>query len=135
MCDVAEQTDADVGTDTESALTPQPPLPAAGEGGTNHPLPSPTLGRGAGGEGIPATGSAVKVGEVFSPGPLEFDKVREMLAGRTSFSAGRELALALTPSPDAFLVERWQAATDEARRLPSLKPGLTLGGAHDIRPV
>jgi DNA mismatch repair protein MutS2 len=75
------------------------------------------------------------MGAPFSLGPLEFQKVREMVAERTSFSAGRELALALEPSPDAFVVERWQAATDEARRLPLLKPGLTLGGAHDIRPI
>ena len=73
--------------------------------------------------------------EVFSLGPLEFQKIREMVAARTSFSAGRELALALEPSPVAFLVERWQQSTDEARRLPSLKPGLSLGGAHDVRPV
>jgi len=58
-----------------------------------------------------------------------------MLADRTSFSAGRELAFSLEPSPEAFLVERWQATTEEARRLPTLKPGLTLGGAHDIRPI
>ena len=58
-----------------------------------------------------------------------------MLAARTSFSAGRELALDLLPSADAFLVERWQAATEEARRLPALKPGLSLGGAHDIRQI
>ena len=58
-----------------------------------------------------------------------------MVATRTSFSAGKELALLLEPSPDAFLVERWQASTEEARRLPALKPGLSLGGAHDIRPV
>ncbi|MFN8635488.1 MAG: hypothetical protein U0893_16705, partial [Chloroflexota bacterium] len=71
----------------------------------------------------------------YSLGPLEFEKVREMVASRTSFSAGRELALALEPSANAFLVERWQSATEEARRLPSLKPGLTLAGAHDVRPV
>jgi DNA mismatch repair protein MutS2 len=58
-----------------------------------------------------------------------------MLATKTSFSAGRELALALAPTADPYLVERWQATTEEARRLPSLKPGLTLGGAHDVRPI
>ncbi|MCC7370624.1 MAG: endonuclease MutS2 [Chloroflexi bacterium] len=56
-----------------------------------------------------------------------------MVAARTSFSAGRELAMALQPSADAFVVERLQQTTEEARRLPTLKPGLTLGGAHDIR--
>src|SRR3712207_47730 len=58
-----------------------------------------------------------------------------MLAARPPFSAGREAALALRPTSDAYLVERAQAATAEARRLPALKPGLTLGGAHDVRPA
>ena len=31
---------------------------------------------------------------------LEYDKIIEQLAGHTSFSAGRELALALRPSAD-----------------------------------
>ena len=70
----------------------------------------------------------------FAIGPLELDKVLGMLAERTSFSAGRELALGLRASADAELVERWQSATEEARRLPSLKPGLTIGGARDVRP-
>jgi len=80
----------------------------------------------------PTDGSRRLAGD-FSLGPLEFEKVREMVAARTSFSAGRELALALLPTADVFLVERWQACTEEARRLPTLKPGLTLAGAHDIR--
>ena len=31
---------------------------------------------------------------------LEFDKIRDRLARHTSFSAGRELALELEPSPE-----------------------------------
>ena len=34
------------------ALTPRPPLPTVGEGETNNLLPSPSRGRGAGGEGL-----------------------------------------------------------------------------------
>ena len=98
---------------------------------------APTGSEGVGAQFIaPALNASDDVaGERFSLGPLEFQKVREMVAARTSFSAGKALALALEPSPDAFLVERWQASTDEARRLPTLKLGLSLGGAHDIRPV
>ncbi len=71
----------------------------------------------------------------FSTTTLELDKIRERLAARTSFSAGHELALALEPSAELEAVERLQAATEEARRLPGLKPGLTLGGARDVRPI
>ncbi|MCC6177761.1 MAG: endonuclease MutS2 [Chloroflexi bacterium] len=85
--------------------------------------------------GLPVVDPRVVAPPRFSLGPLEFQKIRELLAARTSFSAGRALALALEPSADAFVVERLQAATDEARRLPGLKPGLTLGGAHDVRPT
>jgi DNA mismatch repair protein MutS2 len=72
-------------------------------------------------------------GRPFSSEQLELDKVLAMLAARTSFSAGRELALGLAPSSDLATVERRQAATEEARRLPELKPGLGLGRARDIR--
>ncbi len=73
----------------------------------------------------------------FSVQQLELDKVLALLAAKTSFSAGRELALALEPSADLAVVERRQAATEEARQLPELKPGLGLGlgGARDVRPV
>jgi DNA mismatch repair protein MutS2 len=81
--------------------------------------------------GIENPGAGIR----FSIGPIEFDKVRGMLAAKTSFSAGRELALALEPSADLEVVEWRQAATAEARRLPTLKPGLTLGGARDVRAI
>ena len=65
---------------------------------------------------------------------LEFDKVLARLAGLTSFSAGRELALALRPSTDYAEVVRRQRLTAEARRLLELKPNLSLGAARDVRP-
>src|SRR5919202_7065389 len=70
----------------------------------------------------------------FATRPLEFDKVRARLAELTSFSAGRELALALEPTADFTEAERGQAGTAEALNLADLKPDLGLGGARDIRP-
>jgi DNA mismatch repair protein MutS2 len=64
---------------------------------------------------------------------LEFPKVLERLAAHTSFSAGRELALALQPSLDITEVEVRLDTTTEARTLLERQSELTLGGAHDIR--
>jgi DNA mismatch repair protein MutS2 len=66
---------------------------------------------------------------------LEFDKVLAKLARHTSFSAGRELALALEPSPDHREVVLRQRETAEARRLLQMKPRTGLAGAHDVRPL
>ncbi len=66
---------------------------------------------------------------------LEFPQVLARLARRTTFSAGRELALALTPSPFAGEVEARLQETAEARYLLDEKGGLPLGGVHDIRPL
>ena len=66
---------------------------------------------------------------------LEFDKILAKLARHTSFSAGRELALALEPSPEYREVLRRQRETAEARRLIAMKPRTGLGGAHDVRPL
>ncbi|MDE3097172.1 MAG: endonuclease MutS2 [Chloroflexota bacterium] len=66
---------------------------------------------------------------------LEFDKVRARLARHTSFSAGRDLALALEPSADFALVVKRQRETAEARRLLRMKPRSGLAGAHDVRPL
>src|ERR687886_1281121 len=71
----------------------------------------------------------------FAVETLEFDAVRELLARHTSFSAGRALALALLPTPDLAEARRRQAATAEALQLPGLRPGLHLGGVHDVRPL
>ena len=66
---------------------------------------------------------------------LEFPKILDRLAQHTSFSAGHELALALTPSTGFDEVLRRQQAASQARRLLDLKPGLNLGGVHDLRPL
>lgn len=66
---------------------------------------------------------------------LEFDKIRDRLAGHTSFSLGRERALALMPTDDMQQAVVWQAETREARRLLDEKSDVHLGGVHDLRPL
>ena len=66
---------------------------------------------------------------------LEFSKVLQRLAEHTSFSAARALALALRPSTDAEQARQWQRETSEAKMLLSVKPGTSVGGAHDVRPL
>jgi DNA mismatch repair protein MutS2 len=71
----------------------------------------------------------------FAVGALEFDAVRDQLSRHSSFSRGRELALELLPTGDLTEARRRQAATTEALKLPGLRPGLHLGGVHDVRPL
>ena len=66
---------------------------------------------------------------------LEFPKILERLSQHTAFSAGRELALALKPSPDLEEAQRDQRETSEARKLLEVKTNLSLGGARDVRPL
>ena len=65
---------------------------------------------------------------------LDFPKILAQLAGHTSFSAGRELALALTPTDDLREAERRQQETAEARRLLGEGSTIHLGGVYDVRP-
>ncbi|MEZ4515801.1 MAG: hypothetical protein R3C44_02815 [Chloroflexota bacterium] len=64
---------------------------------------------------------------------LEFDKVREIVAGYTSFSAGRDLALAIIPTTDLREAEERQAETREAAELFESDSGVSIGGARDVR--
>ena len=64
---------------------------------------------------------------------LEFHKIREILAGFTSFSASRELALDLTPLSDEEEVRLRLRQSAEARRLLSLSPDTYIGEIVDIR--
>ena len=66
---------------------------------------------------------------------LEFPRILQRLAQHTTFSAGRELALALQPSPVWVEVQQRLQATHEARYLIESQGGLSLGGAHDVRPL
>ena len=64
---------------------------------------------------------------------LEFPKVREILAGFTSFSASRALAMQLQPSTDYDLISMRLHQSTEARRLLSLQPEFSVREAKDIR--
>jgi DNA mismatch repair protein MutS2 len=64
---------------------------------------------------------------------LEFHRIREILAGFTSFSASRELALNLEPLTDYDHVSLLLKQSAEARRLLSEAPDSSVGGVHDIR--
>jgi DNA mismatch repair protein MutS2 len=64
---------------------------------------------------------------------LEFHKIREILAGFTSFSASRELALNLVPLSDEEEVRLRLKQSAEARRLLSLSPDTHIGEVTDIR--
>src|SRR5262245_53082879 len=64
---------------------------------------------------------------------LEFPKVLERLARYVSFSASRELALALAPSDDAHEARRRLRCTSEARWLLDERPDTSIGGARDVR--
>jgi DNA mismatch repair protein MutS2 len=64
---------------------------------------------------------------------LEFPKVKEILAGYTSFAISREMALALRPSTDVERIIYWLKQSAEARHLLSIEPDISIGGVYDIR--
>ena len=66
---------------------------------------------------------------------LEFPVVRERLAAATSFAPSRRLAETLEPSSDPVIVARGLDETDQARSLLEERPGIGIGGAHDIGPA
>jgi DNA mismatch repair protein MutS2 len=66
---------------------------------------------------------------------LEFPQVLARLAQHVSFSAGEELALSLEPSPVFVEVQQRLQETREACHLLDIHGGLSLGGAHDVRPL
>lgn len=66
---------------------------------------------------------------------LEYPKILHVLSTHTSFSAGREVALALEPTSDYGEIERGLETTAEARTLLRERPGTSVGGAHDVRPL
>jgi len=64
---------------------------------------------------------------------LEFHEIRNIIAGYTSFSAGRELVLGLKPLSDYDEVSLRLKQSEEAWYLLSVEPGFTISGASDIR--
>ncbi len=65
---------------------------------------------------------------------LELPKILERLARHTAFSASRELALALTPTPYLDEAQERLQETSEARLLLASHDHITVGGARDVRP-
>ena len=66
---------------------------------------------------------------------LEFHKIKEILAGFTSFSASRQLALDLRPLLDKEEVCQRLRESAEARHMLSLSPDFSIGEVVDIREV
>jgi DNA mismatch repair protein MutS2 len=64
---------------------------------------------------------------------LEFHKIREIIAGFTSFSASRDLALSLVPLSNEEDVRLRLRQSAESRRLLSLSPDFHIGDVVDIR--
>ena len=64
---------------------------------------------------------------------LEFPRIREILAGFTSFSASHELAVDLQPLSDYEQVSLLLTQSAEARHLLSVEPDFSIGGVVDIR--
>jgi DNA mismatch repair protein MutS2 len=64
---------------------------------------------------------------------LEFPKIREILAGFTSFSASRELAFDLKPLHDYERISLLLRQTAEARQLLNLDRSFSIGSMLDVR--
>ena len=64
---------------------------------------------------------------------LEFPRIREILAGFTSFSTSRDLAGALFPVQDHGQISRLLQQTAEARGLLDYEGGFSVGGVLDVR--
>ncbi|MCL2678750.1 MAG: endonuclease MutS2 [Dehalococcoidia bacterium] len=63
---------------------------------------------------------------------LEFPRIKEIIAGYTSFSLSRGAALELEPSSDFEEVEAWLAESTEARRLLEGEPSVGVSGIEDL---
>jgi DNA mismatch repair protein MutS2 len=64
---------------------------------------------------------------------LEFPPIREILAGFTSFSASRKLAITLQPLQDPEQISLLLRQSSEARHFLSLEHDFSIGGVTDIR--
>jgi len=64
---------------------------------------------------------------------LEFPKVREIIAGYTTFPASHDLALTLHPTSDVKKVRLWLKQCAEARHLQATEPDIQVGEVADIR--
>ncbi|UCD09448.1 MAG: endonuclease MutS2, partial [Dehalococcoidales bacterium] len=64
---------------------------------------------------------------------LEFPRIREILAGYTSFPVGEERMRQLVPLTDFDIIQKLLKEADEARYLLSVDREFSIGDAHDIR--
>ncbi len=64
---------------------------------------------------------------------LEFPQIKQILAGYTSFSVSRQMALDLTPTSDYKRIVHLLNQSTEARKLLASEIGFSLGKLHDIR--
>ncbi len=64
---------------------------------------------------------------------LEYPKILERLAGYAAFAISAELGRALKPVSSLEEILERQARTTEGRRLLSVSPDFTIGGARDVR--
>lgn len=71
--------------------------------------------------------------DVKSCQTLELPKILAQLQERCAFSASRELAAGLQPTPEPADALKRQKETTEARLLLSLHPSTTIGGARNVR--
>ncbi len=66
---------------------------------------------------------------------LEFEKIREIVAGYASSDLGKSVAREMRPLEDLEKVRACQQQTSEVKRLLELGERLPLGGLHDVRPL
>jgi len=66
---------------------------------------------------------------------LEFPDIKKKLSEYTSFSAGHEMTLNLTPVSDYEKVSLWLRQSTEATQLLLLDPHFTISGTADIRKI
>ena len=66
---------------------------------------------------------------------LEYPKILAKVAHEASFSASKDLVLALEPTSDIDEARRRLAFTSEATRLIDVNSDIGVGGAHDVRPL
>ena len=64
---------------------------------------------------------------------LEFNKIRQLVAGYSGFSGGHDLAMAIMPTTDLQQAREWQAETREAAALIQSDSAVSIGGARDVR--
>jgi DNA mismatch repair protein MutS2 len=73
--------------------------------------------------------------DVKSFDTLELPLILDRLAGHAAFSVSKELARNLGPTSDLKEAQQRQQETTEACTLLSINTDLTIGGAHDVRPL